>query len=98
MEHRSGSTDMGDVSQLMPVIHPYVGAATGNAHGADYLVEDYDLGVLVAAKAMATTVVDLLADNARVAREIMTGYKPPLTKKEYLSLLRDMYREETFTE
>ena len=34
--HRTGSTDMGDLSQIMPVIHPYVAAATGNAHGADY--------------------------------------------------------------
>ena len=98
MGHRAGSTDMGDVSQIMPVIHPYVAAATGNAHGPEYLVQDYDLGVLTAAKAMATTVVDLLADNARVAKEIMAGYKPPMTKKQYLSLVRDMYREETFTE
>jgi metal-dependent amidase/aminoacylase/carboxypeptidase family protein len=29
MGHRTGSTDMGDVSQLMPVIHPYVVAASG---------------------------------------------------------------------
>ena len=27
--HGTGSTDMGDVSQLMPAIHPYVGGATG---------------------------------------------------------------------
>ena len=37
------STDMGDLSQIMPVIHPYVAAATGNAHGADYVVQDYGL-------------------------------------------------------
>ena len=35
LTHRTGSTDMGDVSQLMPVIHPYVNAATGVGHGAD---------------------------------------------------------------
>ena len=33
IQHRTGSTDMGDVSHLMPVIHPYVGGATGLGHG-----------------------------------------------------------------
>ena len=41
--HRTGSTDMGDVSQLMPAIHPYVGGASGLGHGADYIVQDYHL-------------------------------------------------------
>ena len=61
--HRTGSTDMGDISQMMPVIHPYVEAATGNGHGIDYLVNDYNLGVLTGAKAMAMTVIDLLYEN-----------------------------------
>jgi amidohydrolase len=98
MGHRSGSTDMGDVSQLMPVLHPYVSAATGNAHGADYLVEDYDLGVITAARAMAGTVVDLLADGASAANRVLRGYEPPMAKSEYLTLLRGMHGEETFTE
>ena len=89
---------MGDVSQLMPVIHPYVAAATGSAHGADYVVQDYDLAVLTAAKAMATTVVDLLADGAAKARQVLGGYKAPLTKGAYLELMRGMVREETFVE
>ncbi|MHB1415545.1 MAG: amidohydrolase, partial [Chloroflexota bacterium] len=31
--HRTGSTDMGDISQIMPAIHPQVGGATGISHG-----------------------------------------------------------------
>src|SRR5881409_3771898 len=34
--HRTGSTDMGDLSQVMPILHPYVGGATGTGHGADF--------------------------------------------------------------
>ena len=94
--HRTGSTDMGDVSQIMPVIHPYVGAASGNAHGADYLVDDYALGVVTGAKAMAMTVIDLLADGARRAREIVADYSAPLTKNEYLALMRGMASKETY--
>ena len=39
-EHSSGSTDMGDVSLLMPVIHPWVGCVDGVLHGADYELRD----------------------------------------------------------
>ena len=98
LKHRTGSTDMGDVSQIMPVIHPYVVAATGNGHGSDYLVQDYELAVLTGAKAMAMTVIDLLADGAQRAREVKASYKAPLTKDGYLSLMRGMFKEETFTE
>lgn len=95
--HRTGSTDMGDVSQLMPIIHPYVVAATGNGHGIDYVVQDYELGVLTGAKAMAMTVIDLLQDGAQRAQEIKANYDAPLTKAGYLKLLRGMFREDTYT-
>lgn len=94
--HKGGSTDMGDVSHLMPVIHPYVGAATGTGHGADYLVADYELGVITAAKAMAMSVVDLLADGAAKAREIKGQHKPAMSKDEYLSFMRGLLEERTY--
>ena len=37
-----GSTDMGDLAQIMPLIHPYSGGATGIGHGKDYVILDYD--------------------------------------------------------
>ena len=98
LSHRTGSTDMGDVSQIMPVIHPYVVAATGIGHGNDYVVQDYELGVLTAAKAMATTIVDLLADGGRRASEIKRSYDAPLTKESYLALMRGMLHEERWSE
>jgi len=82
----------------MPVIHPYVVAATGSGHGNDYIVQDYELGVLTAAKAMATTVVDLLANGAVRASEIKRGYDAPLSKQSYLALMRGMLHEERWSE
>jgi amidohydrolase len=96
--HRTGSTDMGDVSQIMPVLHPYVSAADGVAHGDDYIIQDYELAVVTAAKAMAMTVIDLLADGAGRAREITANYDAPMSKEEYLAFLRGMLGEETFAE
>ena len=35
-DYSTGSTDMGDLSSIMPVVHPYAGGAVGNSHGCDY--------------------------------------------------------------
>jgi amidohydrolase len=94
--HRTGSTDMGDVSQLMPVIHPYVGGASGLGHGADYVIEDYKLAVITAAKALTATAVDLLGDGAANAGNIIAGHRPEMTKDEYLKFMRQLASEETF--
>ena len=94
--HRTGSTDMGDISHLMPAIHPYVGGATGLGHGADYVIQDYNLAVVTAAKAMAATVVDLLADGAAAAGKIVADHRPEMTSQEYLKFMRNLAKEETF--
>ena len=96
IQHRTGSTDMGDVSHLMPVIHPYVGGATGLGHGADYVVQDYQLAVITAAKSMAATVIDLLADGATEARQVIANHRPEMTSREYVKFMRSMASEETF--
>ena len=96
VSHRTGSTDMGDVSHLMPTIHPYVGGATGLGHGADYVVQDYNLAVITSAKAMAATVVDLLAEGAAQGGKIVAEHQPQMTRSEYLKFMRDLAREETF--
>ena len=95
-KHGTGSTDMGDVSQIMPVIHPYVGGATGLGHGNDYIVKDYNLAVVTAAKALATTVVDLLADGASGAGEVTSKYRVAMTKDQYLKLMRGLAKEELY--
>ena len=95
-EHRTSSTDMGDVSQIMPAIHPYAGGATGLGHGSDYVIQDYGLAIITAAKALAFTVVDLLADGAAQARQVATAHKPAMSKGEYLSFMRSLATEELF--
>ena len=94
--HRTGSTDMGDVSHLMPAIHPYVGGATGLGHGSNYVVEDYNLAVVTAAKVLASTVVDLLADGAAQGGSTIAKHRPEMTSDQYLKFMRHLAREETF--
>ena len=93
---RGGSTDMGDLSQIRPVIHPYTGGATGMGHGPDYLVKDYEQAVIRPAKAMAMTVIDLLADGAAKAKEVISKSPPRMTKKQYLALQERRLTEELY--
>jgi len=94
--HRTGSTDMGDLSQVMPVLHPYVGGARGTGHGADFEIVDKPLTYLVTAKALAAMVVDLLADAAAGAREVLAKAKSPMTREQYLAFQRRLARRELY--
>jgi amidohydrolase len=94
--HRTGSTDMGDLSQVMPVLHPYMGGARGTGHAADYAIVDKPLAYLGPAKALASMVIDLLGDGAAGAREVMTSAKPPMTREAYLAFQRNLARRELY--
>ena len=94
--HRTGSTDMGDLSMVMPVLHPYMGGATGSGHGADYQIVDQTLAYLGTAKGLAGMVIDLLADAAAGAREVLKTARPPMTREQYLAFQRGIAKRETY--
>src|SRR5918996_3824528 len=94
--HRTGSTDMGDLSMVMPVLHPYIGGARGSGHGADYEIVDKGLAYLGIAKGLAGMVVDLLADGAAGAREVLQNARPPMTREQYLAFQRGIARREVY--
>jgi amidohydrolase len=94
--HRTGSTDMGDLSQIIPTIHPYTGGVSGVGHGSDYVVYDYETSVINPAKIMAMSIIDLLYNNATKAKEIVSTSKLPLTKKQYLNTLRKLATTENW--
>ncbi|MBI1848375.1 MAG: amidohydrolase [Candidatus Rokubacteria bacterium] len=94
--HRTGSTDMGDLSQVMPVLHPYMGGARGTGHAADYQISDPQLAYVAPAKALAAMVVDLLADGAGGAREVLGRARPAMTRESYVAFQRSVARREVF--
>ncbi len=94
--HRTGSTDMGDLSHVMPVLHPYMGGARGTGHAADYEIADQSLAYVAPAKALAAMVIDLLAENAGAAREVLAKAKPPMTRASYLEFQRSIAKREVY--
>ena len=94
--HRTGSTDMGDVGHLMPVIHPYVRGADGNAHARDWQIADPTDAYLTPAKLLACTAIDLLWGDAGAATRVLADSPPRMSKDEYLKFCRDPFSEESY--
>ena len=94
--HRTGSTDMGDLSQVMPILHPYMGGARGTGHAADWEIVDKQLAYLGPAKALAAMVVDMLAEGAAGAREVVDKARPPMTREGFLTFQRSLARREVY--
>src|SRR4030095_16070564 len=94
--HRSGSTDMGDVSHIMPTLHPYMGGAAGSGHGADFAIVDPERPYTEPAKQLALMAVDLLWGRAEAAREILQEWKPRMTREAYLSFQRGVATTELY--
>lgn len=73
-DERMGSTDMGNVSQVVPSAHPYIGIAPDGTPGHSTAFRDAaatpaaQANAISAAKALALLAVDLLADPALLAR------------------------------
>ncbi|HJX69682.1 MAG TPA: M20 family metallopeptidase [Dehalococcoidia bacterium] len=71
---RAGSTDMGNVSQVVPSLQPFVAIAPPQVseHSPEFAAaaasEAGHQGLVDGAKALALTVVDLLADREAIAR------------------------------
>jgi metal-dependent amidase/aminoacylase/carboxypeptidase family protein len=69
-----GSVDMGNVSHVAPAIHPYIAIAPEGVAVHTYEFRDCaaspagDRGLLLAAKGMAMTAIDLLTDAELLAR------------------------------
>ena len=87
--NRGGSTDMGDLSQIMPACHPYTGGAVGPGHSKEYLINDYETAVINPAKIMAMVVIDLLAEDARQAKAVTATHRPSMTKQAYMKFQRE---------
>jgi amidohydrolase len=73
-DERMGSTDMGDISQIMPAIHAYfsIGPETIAGHSIEFadaaVSEAGDAAVINASKSLAMTAADLLSEPALLER------------------------------
>lgn len=78
----SASTDMGDLSCVMPSVHVFAGGATGTPHGKDYQIEDPVSACVDSAKLQLAIIDILLRDNGREAKRVIEEFKPQFDGKD----------------
>lgn len=83
-----GSTDMGDLSHIIPVIQPSIGGFSGGLHTKEFSVTDKTTAYVKSAQILANTVAELLYDGACIGCKIKDNFVPQMTKEEYIEYLK----------
>lgn len=83
----AASTDVGDLSHLMPCLNFTTGGAVGALHSAEYQVTDPEVAYLLPAKMMALSAYRLLRSGAALARQTLESFTPALSRAQYLAYM-----------
>ena len=87
----SGCSDLGDVSMVIPAVHPYVGGVKGTGHGNNYFIADPETACVDMAKVEVLMLELLLKDGAKRAKSIKENFVPTFaTMEEYFACIDSM--------
>ena len=95
--YSGGSTDVGDVQHLQPVLTFNTGGKVSGLHSVDFDIVDEELAYVVTAKIFALSAYRLLRDGAVKAKEIVANYQPIFTKEEYINYMDSFIKTETYS-
>ena len=95
--YSGGSTDVGDVQHLQPVLTFNTGGKVSGLHSVDFDIVDEELAYVVTAKIFALSAYRLLRDGAVKAKEIVANYQPIFTKEEYIKYMDSFIKTETIS-
>ena len=87
--YSTGSTDMGDLCCIMPVVHPYIAGARGKGHGNDYEIYDPETACVSCAKWQVAMLWLLLRDGGARAAKIVEEYEPEFESAEAFLAFQD---------
>ena len=94
--HSGGLTDAGDLSQIMPVLHPMMTGTMGKVHSSDWHIADVDSGYLAPARTLTMMAVDLLCNTAAIGCGVLSQHEPALTNEKYLRQQSDLFSTVTY--
>ena len=72
----TGCSDFGDITQVIPGVHPHIGGTAGTNHGSDYRIADPVLACVTSAKVQIGALTLLLENGAVRAKDIVKEYTP----------------------
>ena len=80
---------MGDLSTIMPVVHPYSGGSVGTGHGKDFYIADPEAACITNAKWQIAMLKILLENDGERAEKIIKEFKPLFASKEEFLAFQD---------
>lgn len=88
------STDMGDVTAIMPAIHGYINGAIGHGHGSDYQIPDPKAMCVKSATQQIRIAQELLKENCALAEKVIANTSVSFAdKNDYLNFLNSLMKE-----
>lgn len=84
----TGSTDIGDLSCIMPVIQPSIGGFAGELHSGEFEIVDKYTAYILTSKILACTACELLYNKAEKAKSVIENFVPIMTKNDYIKYLK----------
>lgn len=93
---RGGSTDLGDISAVLPVLQAWVGGVAGELHRPTFALSSFDHAVVAPARVLTRSVWELLRDDAALARDVRSRYAARFTVEEYVQYLRREFARKAF--
>ncbi len=92
--HQAGSTDVGDLQHLMPVLEFNTSGFSGALHSKDFCIIDEEEAYITTAKIFALTAYKLLKNRGEAAKKIVEDYQPAFTKSQYLQYMNKLIKQE----
>ena len=86
-DFNNACTDVGDLTQLFPVINFTFRGFEGRLHGEDFHITDKEKAYILPAKLMALTIYRLLRKNGEEAEKIKEGFTAVFDKQTYIEYI-----------
>lgn len=78
----TASTDMGNLSCIMPVIHPTISGCTGSLHSPDFEATDLETACITSGRFQLALLLLLLQNDAEYAKCVIRDFEPCFESKE----------------
>jgi amidohydrolase len=92
--HGTGSTDVGDLQHIQPVLSFTTSGSKGAYHSPEFEITGEEEAYIGTAKVFALAAYRLLKDNAAEAKKVIETYKPVFTRESYIEFMESLIRNE----
>ena len=90
--HLYGSSDLGDLSSILPLIQFHTGGISGALHQTDFDIVDEEEAYILTSKLFALSAYRLLRNGAKLAEEYRRNFRPVFSgRKEYCDYIERMH-------